>query len=152
MAAGAFTFYNQFAELVADGTIDLDNDTFKLALLTSSYTPNAASDTTFSVIDANEHAAENGYSAGGEALTSVTWGQSSGVGTFDAADVEWTASGGSITARYAVLHDSTVGGAGDLIGYFLLDSTPADVTATDGNTLTVQWHGDGIFTLDVTGS
>ena len=148
MAAGAFTFYNQFAELVADGTIDLDNDTFKLALLDSGYSPSAAS-TTFSVVDEDEISG-SGYSAGGETLTSVSWSQTAGVATFDAADVEYTADGGTITARYAVLHDTTVGGAGDLIGYFLLDSTPADVSVTDGNTLTIQWHEDGIFTLDVT--
>lgn len=146
MAAGAFTFYNQFAELVADGTHDLDADGFKLALFTSSHTP-AASDTTFSSL--TNQVSGNGYTAGGEALASVTWAQTSGVAKFDAADVVYTASGGSITARYAVLYNTTVAGAGDLIGYFLLDATPADVTATDGNTLTIQWHTDGIFTLSV---
>jgi hypothetical protein len=146
MAAGAFTFYHQFAELVADGTQDLDTHGFKLALFTSSHTP-ATSDTTFSALTGQ--VSGNGYTAGGQALTSITWAQTSGVAKFDAADVVWTASGGSITARYAVLYNTTVAGAGDLVGYFVLDSTPADVTATDGNTLTVQWHTDGIFTLSV---
>jgi hypothetical protein len=147
MAAGAFTFYHQFAELVADGTQDLDTHAFKLALFTSAHTPSTA-DTTFSALT-NQVAAGNGYTAGGETLATVTWAQTSGVAKFDAADVVWTATGGSITARYAVLYNSTVAAAGDLVGYFLLDSTPADVTATDGNTLTVQWHADGIFTLSV---
>ena len=150
MAAGAFVFYHQFAELVADGTQDLDTHGFKLALFTSTYSPSTAS-TTFSVLT-NQVAEANGYLAGGKALESITWAQTGGIAKFDAADVVWTAASGSITARYAVLYNTTVAGAGDLIGYFLLDATPADVTATDGNTLTVQWHTDGIFTLDVTGA
>jgi len=146
MAAGAFTFYHQFAELVADGTQDLDTHGFKLALFTSTHSPSTA-DTTFSSL--TNQVSGNGYAAGGNALASITWAQTSGVAKFDAADVVYTASGGSITARYAVLYNTTVAGAGDLVGYFVLDDTPADVTATDGNTLTVQWHTDGIFTLSV---
>jgi len=61
----------------------------------------------------------------------------------DPADMVWTASGGSITARFAVLYEN----AGDVVCYCLLDSTPADVTATDGNTLTITLHASGIFTL-----
>jgi hypothetical protein len=34
-----------------------------------------------------------------------------------------------------------------LIASILLDTTPADVTATAGNTLTLQWNASGIFTL-----
>ena len=150
MAAGAFTFYHQFAERIADGTIDMDDataNTFKLALFTSTHTPSTA-DTTFSALT-NELTTLYGYTAGGKGLESITWVQTSGVSKFDAADVVWTAASGSITARYAVLYDTTVAAAGDLIGYFLLDATPADVTATDGNTLTVQWHTDGVFTLSV---
>jgi hypothetical protein len=40
---------------------------------------------------------------------------------------------------------STASGGGDpILGYFLLDSTPADVTVTDGNSLTVTWAANGI--------
>ena len=145
MAAGTLTFYDSFVEALGDGTIDLDTHTFKVALFTSSYSPSAAS-TTFSALT-NEVSAGAGYSAGGATLGSVTWAQTSGTAKFDAADTVWTASGGDITARYAVLYDSSVGGAGDLIGYILLDTAPADVTATDGNTLTIQWSGSGIFTV-----
>ena len=61
----------------------------------------------------------------------------------DPADAVWTASGGSITARFAVIYES----GGNVLCYCLLDSTPADVTATDGNTLTVALNASGIFTL-----
>ena len=61
----------------------------------------------------------------------------------DPADAVWTASGGSIVARFAVIYKS----AGNVLCYCLLDSTPADVTATTGNTLTVAAHASGVFTL-----
>lgn len=145
MAAATITFYNDFREALGDGRIDLDNDTFKLALCTSSYTPNAETHTGYSDLT-NEVANGNGYTTGGETLTSVTWTQSTATVTFDADDVVWTASGGSITARYAILYDDT--DTNDcLVAYILLDSAPADVTATDGNTLTVAWNASGIFTL-----
>jgi hypothetical protein len=61
----------------------------------------------------------------------------------------FTASGGSITARYAVIDDDTVTTpvADPLVCYSLLDNSPADLTATDGNTFTVQMNASGIFTL-----
>ena len=143
MAAGTFTLYDTVAELLGDGTIDLDTNTFKLMLATSSYTPSAAHDE-YADVSGAEVANGNGYTTGGQALTTVTWSQTSGVATFDSDDVVWTASGGSITARYAVLYDDT--STGDkLIGYVLLDTTPADVTATDGNTLTIAPSANGWF-------
>ena len=49
-------------------------DAFKCALFTSSYTPAPDTDTTYTGISANEVAAANGYTTGGMALASVTWG------------------------------------------------------------------------------
>jgi hypothetical protein len=143
--AASITFYNSFKEFIADGTTDLDTNTFKVLLTSSSYTPSASTHTVKADVT-NELATANGYTAGGATLGSVTWGQSGGTATFDAADTVWTASGGSITARYAVIYDDT--SASDiLVAYILLDTTPADVTATSGNTLTLAWNASGIFTL-----
>lgn len=142
MAAGTFTLYDSVAELIGDGTIDLDNDTFAVQLHTSSYTPSAAHDELADLT--NEHANANGYTTGGVTLTGVTWNRASGVATFDSNDAVWTASGGSIIARYAILIDLTA--LNDkTIGYMLLDATPADVTATTGNTLTVATPATGWF-------
>lgn len=145
--AASFTFYNSFKEYLGDGTIDLDTHTFKVLLTSSSYTPNASTHTAKSDVT-NELSTANGYTAGGEALGSVTWNLSGGTVTFDAADTVWNASGGSIVARYAVIYDDTTTSPADaLVAYILLDTTPADVTTTTGNSLTLQWNASGIFTL-----
>jgi len=145
--AASITFYESFNEYKSDGSIDLDTDTFKVMLVASGYTPNAGTHTQKSDVT-NELPTANGYTAGGATLGSVTWTRSGGVVTFDAADTQWTASGGSITARYAVIYDDT-SASGLLIAYILLDTTPADVTATAGNTLTLQWNASGIFTSTI---
>ena len=144
--AASITVYQSVAEYIADGTIDLDTDTFKVSLHTSSYTPSAASHTTTSDLT-NEVANGDGYTTGGATLASVAWTRSGGTATLDAADTSWTASGSGITARYAVIYKS--GGTNPLIAYILLDTTPADVAVTAGNDLTLQWNASGILTLAI---
>jgi hypothetical protein len=89
----------------------------------------------------NEVANGNGYTTGGQEITISLSGTTTV--TVDGTDEVWTASGGSITARFAVIYEVS----GNVLCYCLLDDTPADVTATDGNTLTVAINASGIFTL-----
>jgi hypothetical protein len=146
MAADAWIRYNGFSEYLGDGTIDMDNDTFKVQLHTSTYTPAVTHDVLTDLT--NEVANGNGYTTGGVTLTSPTWTRSGATVTFDAADAQWTASGGSIVARYAVIYDDTpTSPANPLVAYSLLDNTPADVTVADGTTLTIAFHTNGILTL-----
>lgn len=139
MAAGAWTFTNGGGTRLLNGTFDLDTDTFKMALFLSTSNIGASS-TTYAGLT-NEHSNANGYTTGGTAVTLSLSGTTTV--TVDSTDAQWTASGGSITARFAVLYE--VGG--DVLCYCLLDSTPADVTVTTGNILTVQIHASGVFTL-----
>lgn len=148
MAADAWVVYDQIVEVMADGTLDFDTDSFRVALVTSSYTP-SASHTAWSSISGNEVANGNGYSTHGDGIT-VTWSQTSGTATFDSDNPSWTASGGSITARYAVLvhdanGDNALAGTDIPIAYSLLDNTPADVVANDGADLTIQISSNGYF-------
>lgn len=151
MAAGKWKIYDLAKKYLADGTHDLDNTTnWKIALFLSTSNANTLSVGTAVYGDlTNEHANANGYTIGGLALLSETWTNSSGIITFDASDVVWTASGGSITARYAVIYkDATVNSiVKPLLCVCVLDTTPADVTATSGNTLTIAMNPSGIFTL-----
>lgn len=141
MAAGAWTFTNGGRTKLLDGTFDLDTNTFLIALFLSTSDIGAAS-TTYAGVT-NEHANANGYTTGGISLGVLTLAGTTTVTVDDPADAVWTASVGSITARFAVIYES----GGDVLCYCLLDSTPADVTATAGNTLTVAFHANGIFTL-----
>jgi hypothetical protein len=139
MAAGAWTFTNGGRTSLVDGTFDLNSDTFKAALFLSTSNIGASS-TTYAGLT-NEHSNANGYTTGGKALTPSLTGTTTV--TFDVDDQTWTASGGSITARFAVIYEVS----GNVLAYCLLDSTPADVTATSGNTLTLQINASGVFTL-----
>lgn len=151
MAAGAFTLYTRNLDKISMN--DLLSATVKVALVTSSYTPNVASNGHYlwSDVSTNEIAAGSGYTAGGATLandtvTAITLGQK-----YDSDDVVWTASGGNIPAwRHAVMYVSGTlwGLSSPLIGYCLGDSTPADVPATtDGNALTLQVNASGWFDI-----
>ncbi len=147
-APAALVFYNEFKKYIADGTFDLDGNTIKAMLLTSSYTPSVANDDIKADIVANEVANGNGYTTGGVTVA-ATWVRSSGTVTFDVADPAWTGSSSGFVARYLVFYASgTLNGHTDpLIGYVVLDSAPADVSFAAGNTVTVQINASGLFTL-----
>lgn len=151
MAAGAFIFpdlarLNFFS---ATNLLGANTSNFKLALVTSAWTPNNSTNEVWADVSANEIAAGNGYSAGGGALTGVALTQSSGTVKFTSSAFVWTASGGSIPAwrRGVVYYSGTLNGkVNPIVGHFLGDSTPADVPATtDGNTLTVTPNASGIL-------
>lgn len=145
-AASAWVLHDKFKEYQGDGTIDMDADAFKMALALSTSNIATTSINGYAAVT-NEHANANGYTTGGEAVASPTWIESSGTVTFDCADQVWTASGGSLVARYAFIYDDTVTTpvADPVVCHSLLDSAPADITATDGNTLTIAIHASGVF-------
>ena len=83
-----------------------------------------------------------GYTAGGLTATNQDWTEpSAGIWMLDADDPSWTASGGSITAQFLGLVDTTPA-TDRLIGFF---DFGADQTATDGNDWKVQLSASGIF-------
>lgn len=142
MAAGAWTPTNATRTNILNGTFDFDSDSWKVALFQSTSNIGASS-TTYAGVT-NEVANGLGYTTGGVAVTITLSGTTSVTGVF-ATNPTWTASGGSIVARFAVLYEV----AGNVAFYCLLDNTPANVTATDGNTLTIDSDGtpNPIFTL-----
>ncbi|MCK5607024.1 hypothetical protein KAR91_34390 [Candidatus Pacearchaeota archaeon] len=129
--------YNGFKEYMADGTVDLDDDAFKMGLLLSTYTPSATHDV-WSDISSHE-ASGTGYTAGGKSLVSVTWTRSGSAVIFDANDIEWTTI--TITTRYAVIYDTTA--SNKLVCLFDFAKNKTYV----GGTLDIPFHADGIFRL-----
>jgi len=140
MAAGTWVFTNEGRTKLLDGTFNVETDSFKCALFLSTSNIGAAS-TTYAALT-NEHANANGYTTGGIAVALSLTGTTTVKADIDS-DPVWTATGGSIVARFAVIYEV----AGNVLCYCLLDATPADVTVTDGNTLTVAASASGVFTL-----
>lgn len=152
MAAGKWKLYEAAKEYLCDGTFDLDNASLGLTMALFLSTSNCDDLTVGTGVYGdltNEHSNANGYTTGGQALTGETWVHSGGTVTFDCDNVIWTASSGSIVARFAVIYaNATLNSiVKPLLCVCLLDTTPANVTATDGNTLTIAINASGVFTL-----
>ena len=130
------------SEAVANG-IDLANDTIKLALFTSASNAGTLTNATFASL--TNEVSGNGYTATGNTLATVVVSTSGGTLTFDSDATVFNASGGDIVARFYVLYSDTPTNK-PLIGVALLDDTPADVTVTDGNPMTITPDALGWFT------
>jgi len=133
---------------------DLVGATIKMAILTSSYTPNSSETghSIFSEVSGNEvSTTTTGYTAGGAACGSPTATAITNGFKFSTASPQWTAGASNFPVwRYGVLYvvGSLWGMTNPLIGYFLGDSTPADVpVTTSGNTLTINCPAAGWFDL-----
>lgn len=147
MAANAWTIYNEFKATLGLKALNLNTDTMKMALFKS--TSNAASASLATAQYAtltNETTNANGYTTGGFTLSGVSYSQTAGTATFTVGTSTWTASGGTIVARYAVLYDNTATNK-DLICFTTLDNTPADITVLNGQTLNITINASGVFTL-----
>src|SRR4051812_6712985 len=107
----AYNKFNAFVQQICTKKIDFSADTFKVML--SNTLPVATNAVKADITDIS---AGNGYSAGGTASTITGSSQTSGTEKVVAADVVFTASGGSIGPfQYAVFYDSTTN---DLVGWF----------------------------------
>jgi hypothetical protein len=101
---------------LALNNVDLGADSFKVMLVTSSYTPNQTTHTRRS--DVTNEVSGAGYAAGGAAATlTVTKVTDDNTVDVDVDDIDWAAA--SITARAAVLYKSRGGAssADELVSY-----------------------------------
>lgn len=139
----ADVIYNSFKSKIMDGSIDLDTDTVKVALVTSTYAPDQDLHDFFD--DVTNEVTGTGYTAGGTAMASktVTTDTTDNEGVFDAADVTWASS--TITARGAVIYKSTgTASTSALIAYL---DFGADKSSSSGD-FTIQWNSEGILNLN----
>jgi hypothetical protein len=141
--AVTISLYNHTAARFADGS-NAVGDTYKVMLCTAA-TFNAA-DTTLAGVTKTEVANGNGYTTGGAtlsgvAVTTVTTNDAK----FDANDVTWSASGGAITASYAILYNDT--DANDPPVAFI--DFGGSESAGDGTDFKIIWNASGIFTFTV---
>jgi hypothetical protein len=140
----ASKLYGSFLQKALNKEVDWDTDTIKVALTTSSYTPNQDTHDYFN--DVTNEVSGTGYTAGGNTLASKTNTYDSGTNviTLDAADTTWSSS--TITARYAVVYASTgTASTSPLIGYVDFGS---DQSSSSGN-FTITWDATGIVKITV---
>lgn len=145
-AAGKWKLYEAAKLAIINGEIDFNAHSFKVNLYLSTSNCDTLSGHDQLSDLTNQVATAFGYTQDTKAVTIAT-SQSGGTTTVDeTTNPVWTASGGSIVARFAVIYDDTH--ASDIpVCVCLLDTAPADVTATDGNTFTININASGLFTL-----
>lgn len=132
--------YNRFLYNILEKLVDLGDggDILKVALLNSSYTPDKDHDV-WADVSGNEVSGP-GYTAGGAALASQAVSQDdvNDKAVLDAADVTWAES--TITARHAILYDTTYD---SLIACWDFGSDKS----SEANDFTIQWNASGILNL-----
>jgi hypothetical protein len=136
----ASLIYNSAIDDMARGAIDWDTDSFKVMLVTSSYTPNK--DTHDKRNDVTNEVTGTGYTAGGVTTAcTVTKDTANDKVTIVFAAVSWASS--TITARGAVYYKSRGGlsSADELVAY---NDFGSNITTSNGtfslaaSTLTLQ--------------
>lgn len=135
--------YSQVFGAAFNKEIDLLDDTIRVMLVTSAYTPDQ--DTHNYKDDVTNEVTGTGYTAAGAAITNDTFAYTAGTNTYayDGDDVSWPSS--TITARTAVVYDASPGSdaARPLICY---QQESGDIQSSAG-TFTVSWNASGIFTI-----
>ena len=131
----SFNKFNAFVADVGNKVHNLGSDTLKILLSNTTVVATNAVKT-----DLTDITAHNGYSAGGTAVGSTAFSQSSGTAKLTGNAVTYTASGGTIGPfQYACLYNSTAAG-GNLIGWWDYGSA---ITLNIGETFTVAADTSG---------
>jgi hypothetical protein len=117
MAAGDFTLFNKFKQDLGLKIHDLDNDTFRLGLITNAVTPasttadprwGASGSTNFAT---NQVTPGGNYATGGPTLANPTLVESSGTVTWDADNISISVSGSNPNnARWGIVYNDTAAG------------------------------------------
>lgn len=150
-AAGKWKVYEAAKLAYANSLIDFDSHTFRIGLfLSTSNADDLTLANAFLADFTNQHAGAFGYTQVAEGvgkLVTLTTARSGGTVTIDeTTNPSWTAAGGPITARFAVIFDDSHA-SNIAVCVSVLDTAPADVTATDTNTFTITMNVAGLFTM-----
>lgn len=141
--AVSIKFYAKcFENMLANNFVDFGSETaFKVMLCTSSYTPNQ--DTHNDKADITNEVSGTGYTAGGATLTSTAISQTLNVISWDAANAQWTSS--TITARYAIIYDSTEAADADKPLVLYIDF--GEDKSSENGTFELNFNASGIFAI-----
>ena len=133
--------YGQFPRSALNKEIDIDTDVIKVMLVTSAYVFNK--DTHRYKSDITGEVTGTGYTAGGATLGSpvLSYDTATDTTNFDGADTAWANS--TITARGAVVYDSTPASDATRPLIMFIDFETDQVSV--GAAFTIAWHALGLF-------
>lgn len=140
----ANALYNNFKEVVMEGSIDFTTNTIKLMLVTSGYTFDADHVFVSSVVPASNEFADASYSRATLGTKTVTQDDTDDEGVFDAADVTFSSLAGGETAAAAIIYKEVTNDADSLLIAYVDD---VDFTSNGGD-VTIQWNTEGIINLN----
>jgi len=140
--ANAFNKYYTFIDELSKAGHNLATAVFKVALTNTA--PTQATDTVWNTTVAPAPAAANGYTAGGNTITTTSGTTTAGVFKLILVDTVFTATAGGIGPfRYAILYNSSA--TNKSVGYYDYLSS---VTLGDTETFTVDFDAaNGVLTV-----
>ena len=124
----ASLIYDSFLDDIVKNNINMNSDTFKVMLVTSSYTPSKGTHAKRS--DVTNEASGTGYTSGGvTSATTLSLDTTNHREDITFANVQWTSS--TITARACVIYKSTGTAANDpLVAYVDFGQDVSSTSAT----------------------
>lgn len=146
MARNDLTVFEEFSLQLGTESHNFSSDVLKLGIVDNTITPTAGDATpTWTDYSANEVSTAGGYVAGGLTLASVTFTETGGVATLDAADVSIVQDSGGFTDGYwCIIYNDT--NATDMAICFLDLGGPVSEVA---GPITITWNASGIATITV---
>lgn len=141
--AVTISLYNHTTQRFASGA-NAVSDTYKVKLLTAATFD--ATHTTLAATGGTEVANANGYITGGATLANVAVSTvTTNDAMFDADDVTWAASGGAVTASYAILYNDTDTNDPP-VAFIDFGGTESAGAGTD---FKIVWNASGILSFTV---
>ncbi len=134
-----YTKYNTFVDELSKGGHNLQTAVFKVALTNTA--PTVATDTVWNTTVAPAPVAANGYTAGGNTLTTSSAATTTGTFKLVLADSVFTATAGGIgPVQYAIIYNSSA--SNKVVAYYNYGSS---ITLANGETLTIDFDGSNGF-------
>ncbi len=153
MAASAWTVFNNFRRVMANGVIAFETTNFDMHLFTTAASANINNDALTTLGSMSDEVVNgNGYLISGR-LMAETWSDGDSVGQqrLSMAPIIWTATGGTILAiRYALIVARNEDSGKNTANLVLMRAplTTVQFTLQQGSTLTISVPAtDGIFEL-----
>jgi hypothetical protein len=134
--------YPQMAQKLGTKAVNLSTDALKVMLL-SAYTPATTHTTMADVVAAGTEASGTGYTAGGQALTSVTLTTSGTTTTLTCASPSWASS--TITASFAVFYDAA--GGTNATNFPICYWNFGGAQSTTAGTFQLTINGSGLYVI-----